>query len=65
MVRINGEVADAAGKRICEVLSEDGYDTRSVAVEYNGRILPKSEYASTVLQDNDAMEIVCFMGGGC
>lgn len=65
MVTINGEAADAAGRSVCEVLREDGYDSRSVAVEYNGRILSKSEYASTVLQENDAMEIVCFMGGGC
>lgn len=65
MVKINGEVADAAGKSIDEVLAEAGYDSRTVAVEHNERILPKDDYALTVLQDGDVVEIVCFMGGGC
>lgn len=64
MVKINGETADAAGKSIDEVLAEAGYDSRAVAVERNEKILPKGEYAATVLQDGDVVEIVCFMGGG-
>lgn len=65
MVRINGEAANAAGKTIGEILADAGYDSRAVAVEYNERILPKGEYVSTVVQDGDVVEIVCFMGGGC
>ena len=64
MVRINGEDKAAAGKSLCDYLQEAGYDSRAIAVEYNEVILPKQDYETTVLQDGDVVEIVCFMGGG-
>jgi len=33
-------------------------------VELNERILSKAEYSTTVLHENDILEIVSFMGGG-
>jgi sulfur carrier protein len=35
-----------------------------VSVEVNDRILQREEYAKTLLQEGDAVEIVFFMGGG-
>lgn len=35
-----------------------------IAVELNERILSKAEYNTTVLHENDILEIVSFMGGG-
>ncbi len=64
MVKVNGELVEAAGKNVAAYLAEAGYDSRAVAVEYNEVILPKAEYEKTVLVDGDALEIVCFMGGG-
>ena len=64
MVRINGEDKAAAGKSLGDYLQEAGYDSRAIAVEYNEVILPKADYETTVLQDGDVVEIVCFMGGG-
>ena len=64
MVRINGEDKAAAGQSLCDYLQEAGYDSRAIAVEYNEVILPKADYETTVLQDGDVVEIVCFMGGG-
>lgn len=40
------------------------YDCRVIAVEHNGRIVPKAEYGSTRLSDDDTLEIVRFVGGG-
>jgi sulfur carrier protein len=37
---------------------------RKVAVERNGAIVPRSEHASTLLADGDALEIVVAVGGG-
>ncbi len=65
MVKINGEMEQAAGKSVAAYLEEAGYDSRAVAVERNEVILPKEQYASTLLADGDTVEIVCFMGGGC
>jgi len=42
----------------------EGYGRDRVAVELNGRIVPRSEYAGVVLGDGDAVEIVGFVGGG-
>ncbi len=64
MVKINGEEKNAAGKTIAEYLRESGCDTKRIAVELNGDILPKSRYESTFLQDGDVMEVVSFVGGG-
>lgn len=64
MVKINGEELNIAGKTAAQYLIESGYDTKRVAVELNGEILPKSQYENTVLQDGDCVEVVSFVGGG-
>ena len=64
MVMINGEKTDVDGKNLLEYLISFGYDTKRVAVELNGDILPKADYYKTVLSDGDKIEIVSFVGGG-
>lgn len=64
MVRINGELVDAEGKTVSEILSELGYNEKAVAVELNESILPKCDYSSAVLKDGDSAEVVRFVGGG-
>ena len=65
MIKVNGNpIEDIAGKTIAEYLAQNNYDTKYVAVELNGDILPKSQYENTLLQDGDSIEIVSFVGGG-
>lgn len=65
MIVINGiKTENAAGKSIADYLAESGYDSKRVAVELNGEILPKSKYGSTPLNNGDCVEIVSFVGGG-
>lgn len=64
MVVINGTAADEAGKTVEEYLSQTNYNRSRIAVEINGDIIPKSQYASTAFQDGDTVEIVGFVGGG-
>ena len=45
-------------------IDERGYNPLAIAVELNEEILPKAEYAETVLKDGDVLEIVNFVGGG-
>lgn len=61
---INGEEVEAAGKTLADYLEEAGFDTRGIAIERNGAIVPKSQYASTVLQDGDKVELVHCVAGG-
>ncbi|MBD5447485.1 MAG: sulfur carrier protein ThiS [Treponema sp.] len=64
MVKINGEERQSAGKTLAEYLATTDYDPKRIAVERNGAIVPKAQYADTVLQDGDSIEIVSFVGGG-
>ncbi len=64
MVKVNGEELDVAGKTVAEYLSTTNYDPKRIAVERNGDIVFKSQYAETVLEDGDCLEVVSFVGGG-
>lgn len=64
MVKINGKELAVAGKTIADYLAETDYDIKRIAVERNGEIVPKAQYAETVLQPGDSVEIVSFVGGG-
>lgn len=64
MVIINGTSLDIAGQTLAEYLSEAGYDTKRIAVELGGEIVPKAQYGQTVLKDGDSLEVVSFVGGG-
>ena len=39
-------------------------EPRSLAIELNRAILPKNEWESKIVQNNDMIEIVQFVGGG-
>lgn len=45
-------------------LQEKGYALDKIAIELNGNIIPKARYAKTVLNPQDKLEIVTFVGGG-
>ena len=64
MVKVNGTELDIAGKTVAEYLAATDYDPQRIAVERNGDIVFKAEYAVTVLEDRDSLEIVSFVGGG-
>ena len=64
MVKVNGAELDLAGKTVSEYLATTNYDPPRIAVERNSDIVFKAEYAATVLEDGDSLEIVSFVGGG-
>lgn len=64
MVHINGEDVAADGKILKDYLLENGYTLTTIAVERNGEILPKAQYDTAVLNTDDVVEIVSFVGGG-
>lgn len=64
MVKINGEDLVVAGQTLAQYLAGTDYDTKRIAVERNGSIVPKDQYQETVLQDGDSIEVVSFVGGG-
>ena len=65
MITINGKTIGLSENiTVSEYLKQNQYRPERIAIELNGSILPKSAYDSTVLNDEDVMEIVSFVGGG-
>jgi sulfur carrier protein len=63
-IMVNGEERILEQKTVLGYIVELGIDPRAVAVELNLDILEKGEYATTMLNDGDKIEIVQFVGGG-
>ena len=64
-VTINGQEKELApDSTLGTLLAELGLEGNRVAVELNGEIVPRGEYACTILREGDRLEIVHFVGGG-
>jgi thiamine biosynthesis protein ThiS len=64
-IRLNGERREIAGPMpVSGLLETLGIDPRRVAVEHNLVVIKRDAYASTVVQEDDEVEIVNFVGGG-
>lgn len=61
---LNGEIKNSSAKTVLALISELGYSGKRIAVELNGEIVPKSQHATTPLNDADQLEIVVAVGGG-
>ena len=55
---------DAAGPTIAALIADAGLMGKRVAVEVNGRVVPRAEHGACRLRDGDAIELVTFVGGG-
>ena len=64
MVKINGEAIEIAGKNLLEYLKENGFNPEHLVVERNYEIIPKEQFASVTIQDEDVIEVLRFVGGG-
>jgi sulfur carrier protein len=47
-----------------QLIAELGLKSDRVAVEHNGKIVPRSEWGKAVLREGDRLELVHFVGGG-
>ncbi|MDR0778717.1 MAG: sulfur carrier protein ThiS [Methanomassiliicoccaceae archaeon] len=64
-MRVNGkDVGTASPITLKDLILNSGFREDRVAVELNGKIIPRSEYANVLLKDIDCVEIVGFVGGG-
>jgi sulfur carrier protein len=65
---INGkrEELDADRLTVVELLKlKDVSMPDMVSVQVNGDVLSRGDYAATLVKDNDQVEFLYFMGGGC
>ncbi len=62
---VNGEKAAwEEGLTVGRLLKTRNYRTDRVAVEKNGEIVPKKNYPTEEILEEDRIEIVSFVGGG-
>lgn len=62
---VNGESKEIKTRLSLEALiSMLGFQNKKVAVELNEEIIPARLYASTMIENNDRLEIVHAIGGG-
>ena len=61
MIRINGVDIDKIEISLMQYLEENSISPQRIAVELNEEILPKANYAATVLKDGDVVEFVIFV----
>lgn len=65
MLLINSEPMNAfIGRSVLEFLTWRGLSDALIAVEINRHIIPKENFATTLLGENDTVEIICFVRGG-
>jgi sulfur carrier protein len=64
-VRLNGCWRELpAGSSVADLVAGLGAGTRRIAIERNGRIVPRSQWAECVLATGDCVEAVGAVGGG-
>ena len=62
---LNGEPREVAdGRSIRDLLDEMELDPGTVAVEVNREIVKRANLAERILQPEDTLEILHFVGGG-
>ncbi len=64
-IMVNGEAKNVSKDlSVDQLLRELGVETSRVAVELNGKIVAKRDWASTRVESASRLEIVQFVGGG-
>lgn len=62
---VNGEPTRLdAGLTLSAWLESVGRDARTVAIELNGEIAPRTTFRETPIRDGDRLEVVAFVQGG-
>ena len=65
-LQINGKRVELEqATPLLDYLETLGVNPRVVAVEHNGEIIERSAFGKTTLRENDRLEIVRMVGGGC
>ena len=64
-IQLNGDVYEINdGTNLNELLNKLKIRKNKVAIEVNGEIVEKNKYPNLILNEDDKVEIVKFIGGG-
>ncbi len=63
-VYVNGELREVDATSLAELVTDLDLPVARIAIELNREVVRRSEWGSTMLKDEDRIEIVHFVGGG-
>jgi thiamine biosynthesis protein ThiS len=64
-LKINGNDVNLVSPiMLADLLLMKNYNPEKIAIELNGKIVPKKEYRNVTIGNLDSLEIVSFVGGG-
>lgn len=64
-VKVNGTFIELdKSQTLHDFLTSQKFNMGMIVVERNGEIVPKATYKDVVLDDEDTLEVVTFVGGG-
>ncbi len=64
-ITFNGQKLDIPnGTNLLQFISNQGLDHTAVVIERNGQITSATEYPTTILEADDVLEVLHFVGGG-
>lgn len=64
-MKVNDQIIDLQKSiSLFDYLEQNNFDISRIAVEINGNIITRAKYKDTILNKEDAIEIVSFVGGG-
>lgn len=64
-IQVNGEIREVPSETsLGDVVAELNLAGERIAIELNQRVVCRKEWNAAVLQENDRIEIVHFVGGG-
>ena len=64
-IQLNGDPYEInKGSNLIELLNKLKIQKNKVAIEVNGEIVQSNKYTNLILNQNDKVEIVQFIGGG-
>ena len=62
---VNGESHDHQSSGSAEALLDElGANKAHTALMINGNVIPSTDWGTTMLNENDAIEMLVFVGGG-
>jgi sulfur carrier protein len=63
-ITVNGKNEDVEKTSVTDYLKNKNININTVVVEINGLIIQKNNLSNTMLNENDKIEIIRFIGGG-
>lgn len=64
-IQLNGEARELSdSSSLGDLIRELGLQPERIAIELNHEVIRKPDWETTVLKENDRIEVVHFVGGG-